>query len=220
MPDYIPAADADFGAWLDQFSAGVQAEAAALGLTAAEADALNTARQDWHAAYQAHLAASNAAEAARQHKDDTREEVETRVRGLARRIQSQPGVSDAQRERLGLTVRDTVRTAAPVPTTRPVVVVASGQRLQHTLRWRDEATPDSRAKPPGVRGAEIWCAVGPTPPPNPAQYRFLALDTDAPHLVEHAAADAGQMAHYLVRWVNTRGQPGPWSETVSATIGA
>jgi hypothetical protein len=69
-----------------------------------------------------------------------------------------------------------------------------------------------------VRGAEIWCAVGPTPPANPVQYRFLALGTDAPHLVEHAAADAGQMAHYLVRWVNTRGQPGPWSETISATI--
>jgi len=28
------------------------------------------------------------------------------------------------------------------------------------------------------------------------------------------------VAHYMLRWVNTRGQKGPWSETASATIGA
>jgi hypothetical protein len=29
-----------------------------------------------------------------------------------------------------------------------------------------------------------------------------------------------QTAHYALRWINTRSQPGPWSETVSATIPA
>jgi hypothetical protein len=31
-------------------------------------------------------------------------------------------------------------------------------------------------------------------------------------------ADAGKNAHYLVRWITSRGDAGPWSETASATI--
>ena len=36
----------------------------------------------------------------------------------------------------------------------------------------------------------------------------------------HSAADGGQTAHYMLRWVSTSGEKGPWSETASATIGA
>ena len=80
--------------------------------------------------------------------------------------------------------------------------------------------PTTKAKPAGVRGAEIYCAIATTAPADPAAYRFLALDTATPYLIEHAPADGGKTAHYLLRWVNTRGEAGPWSETVSATIGA
>jgi hypothetical protein len=33
-------------------------------------------------------------------------------------------------------------------------------------------------------------------------------------------ADANKVAHYMLRWENTRGETRPWSETASATIGA
>jgi hypothetical protein len=39
-----------------------------------------------------------------------------------------------------------------------------------------------------------------------------------PQLEEYSAAQAGQMATYWLRWVSTRGDKGPWSEPVSATI--
>ena len=32
--------------------------------------------------------------------------------------------------------------------------------------------------------------------------------------------DVGNTAHYMLRWVATTGEKGPWSETASATIGA
>jgi len=31
-------------------------------------------------------------------------------------------------------------------------------------------------------------------------------------------ADAGKTAYYALRWENTRGETGPWSDVVSATI--
>jgi predicted phage tail protein len=42
--------------------------------------------------------------------------------------------------------------------------------------------------------------------------------TATPYLAEYTGAQAGQMAYYWLRWVNTRGEKGPWSEPVSATI--
>jgi hypothetical protein len=71
-------------------------------------------------------------------------------------------------------------------------------------------------------GAEIWRAItaaGAAAPVDPSGYTFIALDTSTPYVLDFAGADAGKTAHYILRWVSTRGQKGPWSETVSATIG-
>ncbi len=40
------------------------------------------------------------------------------------------------------------------------------------------------------------------------------------HVPDCTGTDANKIAHYMLRWVNTRGEKGPWSETASATIGA
>ncbi len=48
--------------------------------------------------------------------------------------------------------------------------------------------------------------------------QFDALDTKTPYLQIFDGTDVGQMAHWIGRWVNTRGDQGPWSDTVSATV--
>jgi hypothetical protein len=35
-----------------------------------------------------------------------------------------------------------------------------------------------------------------------------------------AGSDTGKTAYYLSRWVNTRGEKGPWGSMVAATIAA
>jgi hypothetical protein len=37
---------------------------------------------------------------------------------------------------------------------------------------------------------------------------------------EYAAAAGGKTAVYMARWVNTRGEKGPWSEVTTATVAA
>ncbi len=56
------------------------------------------------------------------------------------------------------------------------------------------------------------------PPTDPATFRFVTLATGGSAQIEFTGADAGKTAHYLARWVSTRGATGPWSETASATI--
>jgi hypothetical protein len=115
-------------------------------------------------------------------------------------------------------VRDDTLTPAAAAATRPVGMVSTAQRLRHEIRFVDEATPTRKAKPDGVMGCEIWVKVGTTPPADPAECTFLALDTASPYTAEYPGADAGKTAYYLLRWVTTRGEKGPWSETVAATI--
>ncbi len=119
-----------------------------------------------------------------------------------------------------VTVPDTTPTPVGTPTTRPVVTVDSSQRLSHVIHFADEATPTRKAKPSGVMGAGIWVKVGDPPPVDPDELKFLGLDTRTPYTAKFQGAEANKVAHYMVRWVSTRGEKGPWSETASATIGA
>ena len=103
-----------------------------------------------------------------------------------------------------------------------MVSVGMGERLRHTIHF---VQPTSKARPKGVRGCEIWVKLAPPQSPPtigpggvPSDMRFLALDTATPYVAAFSSADAGQTAYYLCRWISTRGAPGPWSETVEATV--
>jgi hypothetical protein len=37
-------------------------------------------------------------------------------------------------------------------------------------------------------------------------------------MAEFDGSQAGKTAYYMLRWVSTRGETGPWSQTVSGTI--
>jgi hypothetical protein len=113
----------------------------------------------------------------------------------------------------------TSRTAVGRPTTAPTAIINTNTRLQHTITFLDEAQ-NGRAKPPGVRGCEIWVKIGGPPPAGPSELKYLATDTRSPYVAKYEGADGGKTAYYMLRWVSTRGEPGPWSQTLSATITA
>jgi hypothetical protein len=218
--DFIPSTDADLSAWLKNFITYANANLAVLGLVAADVTPLTTATTDFNTARDANEAAQAQAQAARTTKDQKRNAAEDLARALAARVQTTPTVSDAHRESLQITVRSTTRTAVGVPETKPVATVDTSQRLQHTIAFVDELTPTSRAKPAGVSGCEIWVKVDGPPPVDPSELKFLATDTRTPYLAHYDGAEGGKPAYYMLRWVNTRAEAGPWSQTVSATITA
>jgi hypothetical protein len=42
-------------------------------------------------------------------------------------------------------------------------MVEQTNRLQHTIHFADSTTPTSKAKPAGMRGAQVWLKVGTAP---------------------------------------------------------
>ena len=219
MPDYIPPSDGQFDAWQTNFTSYVSVNQAAPGLLPADVTPLTDAQTAWTPAYSGHATAQAAAEAAREDKDGKRTAFEGVIRPLVKRLQASTTVTDTQRQAMGITVRDTTPTPVGPPTTRPVATVDTSERLRHVIEFTDEATPTSKARPAGVMGCEIWVKIG-TTPVDPSELTFLAVDTRTPYTADFPGADGGKTAHYMLRWVSTRGEKGPWSATASATIGA
>lgn len=224
MPSrYMPRPDADFGAWANHFDPAVKEWWDAHGLDTTDLKPLNDALAAWNAAFAAHVSAQNAARAARQDKDAARATLEATARPVVNFVQSFPTTTDAERASLGIALRRVGGPASPTPATRPLVHLARAARFTHTLRFSDEATPTRSARPKGVLGAEVWVALtGPNQPPpaDEAALRFLALAVTAPQEAVYPAEAVGQTAHYVLRWVSTTGERGPWSEVCSATIAA
>ncbi|MBN1392611.1 MAG: hypothetical protein JW947_07390 [Sedimentisphaerales bacterium] len=221
MADYIPRNDTDFLAWVNNFVAYADAHPIDLGIGPPVMAPIHTAQTDFDAKLTANISAQQSAQSARQAKDDSRDVLESLIRQLVRQLQASSEVDDTERAALGITVPDRIRTTeAGEAMTRPVGMVDTSQRLRHEIRFVDEATPTSRAKPEGVMGCEIWVKVGDPAPVDPSELSFLATDTASPYVAEYEGANGGKTAHYMLRWVKTGGERGPWSETISATITA
>ncbi len=218
MADYVPRSDPTFDAWQANYVTYLVANSAALGLDPiADVLTINNAQTAWDSSYLAHIAEQAAAVAAKGLKDSDRDSFIDIIRGFTGQVQANPSTTDVQRAALGITIADTTPTPVGPPTTRPVLEVDTSQRLQITVSFRDEFATD-KAKPEGVSGCEIWTKIGDPAPLDLGETAYQATDTRTPHLLSFDGADGGKTVHIIGRWVNTKGEPGPISETVSATI--
>ena len=220
---YMPRPDGNFAAWANHYYDAVKAFYDKQGLDPDLLTPLMKALETWNAQYPAHVAAQQRAEGARQAKDAARAALEKEVRPVTNFVQAWGGTTNADRAEMGITVRDTSPTPAPAPSSRPLAIVDVGGRLTHQLRLVDESTPTRRARPAGVLGAEVWVKLvdADTPAPtDPAALTFLTMTTKPSFRAEFKAGEGGKTAVYMARWVNTRGEKGPWSEITTATVAA
>jgi hypothetical protein len=98
-------------------------------------------------------------------------------------------------------------------------VVDRRGRLAHQLRLADESTPTRRARHVGVLGAEVWVKLvdaNSPAPSDPAALTILTTTTTPIFHAEPAKAEGCKPAISLARWINTRGEKGPWSEFTTA----
>lgn len=217
---FIPAPDGDFNSWVGNFYGYANANLVALGLVPGDLAPVALAIGVWSNAYAGNTSAQAAAEAAATAKVEARKSLESVVRALVNRLQASPVVSDQERQALGITVRDKNPTPIPPPATRPEAAADTSQRLRHVLRFNDETTPTRRAKPAGVAACHIFAKIGGEPPTDVSECTFVGASSRDKFTVNYAGDDGNKTAHYMVCWVNGKGERGPWSETVSATIAA
>jgi len=221
MADFIPQNDNAFRALGHKMVTGGTGHETVLGITVGDLTALNAALEDCDNASALVSTTETAYNNAIVARKAARAVAEPQMRAINRSVQAKLGATgDDLKTNMGLPLHDTTPSHAPAPTTKPLLLVDTSERLQHKITFHDEANLKSRAKPAGVSDIEIWCKIG---APAPADFNDCALVATSPKngvVVTCKGADAGKPAHYMARWKSTRGEFGPWSETVVATIGA
>jgi hypothetical protein len=69
-----------------------------------------------------------------------------------------------------------------------------------------------------MHGVEVWRKVGGEPQTDDSEYSFVCLSTCTAIVLEYPLTDTGKMVYYRFRWVNSRNQPGPWSENFVSVV--
>jgi hypothetical protein len=216
--------DAEALAWLENFAAVIVADPTTYGLDAPTAADVDTAVVAFRDAYDiagvSGRTAVNPGGYTQPNRADmyaSRNAALAVARPIAVQIQANPGISDMDKLTAGIVPRNFNRTKIFVPATSPLLGFLRAGVGTHLLGFADEMTPSSKRKPLGARQIQLFLGIGATIT-SLGSLRFYAGYSRFPMQVNFDPADAGKLATYAGRWVGTRGDVGPWSALLTATI--
>jgi len=219
MSDYIPQNDAEFNLWQASFTEIIEPNLALWGINPDDFKALKAIQTSWITAFAKASNKQNRTRADVQSKEDARNLFEAAMRQfVAQWLSSNPKVLKSDKERMGLNVKQNSHKPVPIPASCPVGNVDFSVRLQHTIHYADEMTPRSKAKPAGVHGCEIWSKIDGSAPVDSDELIYLGTNTSSPYNTTFEGKHAAKTVYYWLRWVNTRGETGPWSRGINAMV--
>jgi hypothetical protein len=152
-------------------------------------------------------------------KNEAKKALKAGARMLARIVRATPGVTNAERAQLGLTVVDEELTPVARPSDPPKLSLRPSFGRTVRVRLRDMSSPDRRGRPDGVAGAAVFSYVGEQPSERMAEWTFQGNMT-RPMFAIHldSAVPAGARVWIAAMWYNTRGQCGPASAAKSIRV--
>jgi hypothetical protein len=218
--DYLPASDQSLLIWvvnlLNQLAA---AGLARWGFPEDVYQALVLLRDDYAQKLETANEPATRTKAAVQAKNDSRKALKAAIRQAVKEyLTNNHTVTNQDRDNLGLPVYDKKPTQAPLPTDMPVGEVNTSKHQQHTLHVK-AGSLTGKTRPPKVRGFEVWHKLGGDPPASDAEWVYMNFSSRSSLLINYPQTEVGKTVYYRFRWMNTRNQPGPWSESyVSAVI--
>ena len=220
MPDYIPAEDAGFRTWAENFASNLSTNPALYMLTAAQAASVQGVVDDFVAALAVATNENTRTKPTIIAKDNARSVAESLCRQYAILIKDNTGIDDADKVAIGVRPNNPDREPIECPQTAPLLNILGNTPGSQTLRYADTTTPDSKAKPFGATELQLFRAIGTEEPAPLSAAQFYAKVTRNPVAVEFSEADDGKIATYYARWASARGEVGPWSLPVSMRIAA
>lgn len=219
--DWVPSEQAKFFTFQGVFVAIIVAAVAAglWGITEAAKDVLVALQQTFIDAWNAYKNPKTRNELNTNAKNTAMKALKTGIRDFtSEHIRNNSMVPKDKKLEMGLPDPDTKPSPAPVPSTNPVLQIDTADVARHKVLFKNEAPDDSRAKPLGVDLVEIRYKVNSPAPVGPGECTHTIIAKRSPKLIVFASKDSGKRVWYFARWVNTLGEPGPWSTRRSAII--
>ena len=222
MSDFIPNPDDAFDTWFQAYMQYAVANAAALGLTPAEALDIQTTKINWSLGYSNVVVTKNAYQAAVEVKDEKRALAEEVIRKYTGKIQKRPETTDAQREFLGITVPDRIPTPLDpekILALPPPLHLAKPLRGAVELHFGpDPENENSNALPDICRAVRIFRAAGGVPA-DVSGWVFIAEISHSPY-TDVLGNSAPITVSYRFQYVDRLGRPGLFSDPVTVAVSA
>ena len=213
----IPTKDADFNVWQDTIAqVALENSTAWLLDTAWLENQFEPARAAWVEAWEAYQNPGTRTKLITATKNEKRADYEKLLMVLAANLRVNTRLTDDDRRAVGVPIRDTTPTPAPVPVTYPVASIDTSTMRRLTIKYRDSGS-SSTAKPKGVHGAEIkWLIAEERPAVE--ELANSTFDTGSPYTLNFTDPERGKRVWICLRWENTRGEKGPWGPMVNSII--
>jgi hypothetical protein len=217
MADFFPKRDANLLEWLKNFSSVLSEHSEAWGIPVSAASGLATKVAAYEAAYEAAIG-ENGTKALILEKNEKRDTLKADVRNMKNKhIDYNDAITDPDRERLGLSIRDRKPTPKPRPASRPVLEVLPTNNRQHTGTAINQATR-KKTKPEDAYGVRYVWEIRDTPPANADDLRHSTFRRKVSEVFNFSEEDRGKKVFYAACYENAKGEGGPWSDIVEAII--
>jgi hypothetical protein len=216
--DYIPAKEKDFYKWQSDSTKYAKANLATWGVAEtaiADVEAKRTVYEAKYAISEDSATRTSPHVLARQ---EARKDYQLALREFfSGYVIYNPAVTDEDRRTMGLTVHDTKPTPMPPPGTEPAATYNTPSPGIVDIGFRDK-DEKGHAKPYGIHGAETAWGVLDVVPVDWSELPHSTFATHSPLRLTFDGHDRGKTLYFAVRWENTRGQKGPWTDILSAII--
>ncbi|MDR1562140.1 MAG: hypothetical protein LBS54_03500 [Dysgonamonadaceae bacterium] len=214
--DYIPHSFLALAVWLANFVDVVAARRERFGIPSEAFEILRIIVADFHMANQT-AERENAGKTDRLDRKQKALAARKATRGFVNQyIRFNPKVTDEDKSDLGLTVPKQTHTPSQVAKTFPWLRVLT-KLIRHLIIEYGESET-KRAKPEGQHELQFVYVIADEKPADISQLTVSKLDTDSPLDLTFTEEERGKSVWFAARWLNTRGEGGPWTEIYFAIV--
>ncbi|MDR2410514.1 MAG: hypothetical protein LBE13_20725 [Bacteroidales bacterium] len=215
--NYIPRKDGIFLEWVKNLFSFLIGHASIFEIDPSSWMAIERMIMDFEAAYQKAIA-PNHGSADILLKNECRKTLEKAIRLYVKEyLEYNHLVTDEDRKLMGLPIHDTVLTPAPVSATTPEAEIKLPSPAVVEIHFRDTGS-EKKGRPPGQHGIETVYAILENKPADWEELTRSTFATRSPFKLSFKGTDRGKTLYFAMRWENTRGEKGPWSEIMSTII--
>ncbi|MDR0605492.1 MAG: hypothetical protein LBG80_14430 [Bacteroidales bacterium] len=217
--NYIPRPDGAFLNWVTDFLTNLRVIADQINFPREVLDNLDVVLQKYTDAYKVSQNPATRTKVSIQAKTDARKILEKDIRQIVGEyLVKNHLMTNTNREMLGLPIPKTTRTPVAVAAEYPSMETDTSVSKQVSIYFFPLGGKRFDAKLDGQNAVETVWAISDTPIVDTENLTNSAIDTRSPFTITFQGHERGKMVYFALRWLNTRGEPGPWSNIFNVVI--
>jgi hypothetical protein len=216
---YLPRKDREFLAWVINFLKYLFPSLARFNFPNDEYQTLSSQRDDFAHKLEVAEEPATRTKPAVQAKNTARKTLETNIQQDVKEfLMFNRLVTNEDRDNLGIPIHKTTKTPSPVADEAPDADVDTSVIGHVGIHFFRKGSRHRKGKLPGQHCVEVAWLVSDVRPTRWDELIHSSVDTNSPFVLVFENDQRGKTVYFALRWENTRGEKGPWSEIYSAII--